>query len=317
MTCDDWRGCTPAEAEALVAAEARVWLEELSWDVASAWRVVEPARAAGALPGFVVRDHGRRAVGWAAFLRHRDSLQVFAFVAERQDVADLLVDAIQSAADADRAHTIVFCVRRSSPVLERSLAVRGFLVEPYRYLSKPLVDHDGLPRGLRPWRNHTDAVSRLCARAYADADSARAFALDGTMEEWEEYIGGLVAGPGCGQFARDLSFVVPRGAGDELEAAVLVTRLGPGVIHVAQLAVDPASRGRALGTRLISAVEAAGISHGAREMTLLVAATNRPANTLYARRGFRDRAAFVVATRHQPSLSTSLALETGGESTRL
>jgi hypothetical protein len=37
---------------------------------------------------------------------------------------------------------------------------------------------------------------------------------------------------------------------------------------------------------------------------------------MYERLGFVDRAAFVVAVRRQPILSTRVALATGGESTR-
>ena len=313
MTCHDWRTCTAEEGTALVAREVEAWFAQMAWDVRDTWRVVEPARRVGQVPGFVVRDSARRLVGWTACTQVGQTWHVFVFDAPNTAVATLLLDAIAAAADEAAATRIVFCVRDTTPVLQDLLALRGFLVDSYRYLSKPLMPGHSASLRLRAWAQHEAAMARLCARAYRTAPGVRAFAFDDTPEAWDEYVRGLVTTPGCGRFAADLSGVI-EGA-DGLDAGVMVTRLGPGTIHIAQLAVDLPVRGRGLGRTIVDAVEAAGLADGARDVTLLVASANTPAVSLYRARGFRLRAAFVVATG-QPSLSTSLALEIGGASTR-
>ncbi|MCC7010604.1 MAG: GNAT family N-acetyltransferase [Acidobacteria bacterium] len=314
MTCHDWTNCTVTEARALVDAEIAAWLAELSWDVRESWRVIEPARRAGQLPGFVVRDRHGRPVAWAACTMVARAWHVFALSAAEREAATLLVDAIAVAAGLAGAARIVFSVRDSTPALAPVLASRGYRVERYRYLMKPLADAGGPAPAAGRWIAGTGPMARLCARAYRAAPGVRAFAMEDTPESWDEYVHGLVTTDGCGRFARDLSDVVAREDG-ELDAAVLVTRLGPGTIHIAQLAVDPVAQGRGIGRALVGAVERRGAAAGAHALTLLVAASNVPAARLYEARGFRDRASFVVATR-QPSLSTSLALPMGGASTR-
>lgn len=322
--CRDWRDCAPAEIAPLLTAETRAWLEDLGWDVRTAWRVVEPARRSGHLPGFVMYDRNGRPEAWTAFLPYRGCLQVLAFVAPTAETAEVLLDEMLSSREARTAEATIFCVRSSSPSLAAALAARGFGTEHYRYLSKALTTDDarraaGRVEGVQHWAGHAEAMTRLCARAYAASEGIRAFAPNGTLVEWQEYVNSLIDGVGCGRFAPDLSFIVPGERPGTLAAAVLVSDLGPSTIHVSQLVVDPAVHGLGLGTRLMRAVEGAAIARDARDITLLVAASNVRALSIYERQGFEDRARFVVALRRrgQPILSTSLALDTGGDSTRL
>jgi ribosomal protein S18 acetylase RimI-like enzyme len=315
MTIQEWRTCSPAEVAPLLAAEIRAWRRELDWDISEAWRVVEPARRAGSLPGVVVRDAAGGIAGWSAYLVHGRSLQVLAFVAPDAGVAAALVEAILASPESRTATSSLFSVRDGAPGLVPLLTALGFAVEPYRYLCLPLrpsrVDLDGA----RGWHDDTERMARLCARAYAGSAEVRAFAPNGTMAEWREYIASLVKGPGCGVFLPELSLVAPAAA-EDFVAAVCVTDLGPATVHVAQIAVDPAARGRGWGRRLIGAVAAAARPRGYSQMTLLVSASNRPAVAMYEQLGFRDQARFVVATRAQPIRSTSEAVVTGGDSTR-
>ena len=96
----------------------------------------------------------------------------------------------------------------------------------------------------------------------------------------------------------------------------MTTEIAPGVAHIAQMAVAPNHQGRGLGRTLVTAAMAAA-SATCRRMTLLVAESNQSAVRLYESVGFRDVGMFLVAMRDQPRVSTSLALATGGESTRL
>jgi ribosomal protein S18 acetylase RimI-like enzyme len=300
---DDWRSCAPREVAPLLAAEQNAWLDELYWDVRAAWRVVEPARRSGQLPGFILRDRAGRASAWASFLRHHDSVQVLAFVSATRVATAALVDAILASPEAASARAVLFCVRGGAAALAPVLAERGFGVEPYRYLSARLGPARPPSESLRKWVGQTDAAARLLARAYANDGAVRAFAPAGTIAEWRDYIATLIDSPGCGRFSPVMSFVVPHERDSELAGAVLVHDLGPGTVHVSQIAVDPDVRGLGLGRRLMDAAEAAAATRGFDRMTLLVAQSNRPAAGLYERLGFRDRAAFVVATRSHADLT--------------
>ncbi|HVW06608.1 MAG TPA: GNAT family N-acetyltransferase [Vicinamibacterales bacterium] len=322
MICQDWRTCASSEIAPLLAAEMRAWRRELDWDVTEAWSVVEPARRAGTLPGFVVRDRDGRPAGWTSFLLHRTSLQVLAFVATSTDAATTLVDAILSSRESTAADVSLFCVRDASPRLRDVLEAQAFDVEDYRYLGLALTPDRAATIGdeadsrLRPWRDDTSGAVRLYERAYAGMPGVRAFALSGAREEWAEYLAGLLSGPGCGWFVPELSYVVPAAGSADLAGGVIVTDLGPSTAHIAQIAVDPAYRGQGWGRRLVRAAGRAAFTRGYTQMTLLVSASNRAAIALYEDEGFQDRATFLVASRRQPILSTSDALAIGGESTR-
>jgi ribosomal protein S18 acetylase RimI-like enzyme len=326
MICVDWRTCAHQEVAPLLAAETQAWRRDLDWDVTEAWRVVEPARRAGQLPGFVARDDRGHSRGWTAFLLHRTSLQVLAFAAPDATASEALMDAILASREAAQAESVIFCVRAAASHLRQALLTRGFRVDPYRYLSldlRSLTDPDltvdvsnRIPAGLRVWGDDGDGFADLCARAYAGSKEIRAFAPSGSIGEWHDYVESLLRGPGCGWFRPELSYVVPGARDASLGGAVFVTDLGLSTAHVAQIVVDPAYRGRGTAQGLMRAAARAAAGRGYLRMTLLVSAANQPAEAAYARLGFQERAGFVVATRAQPSLSTSEAFATGGESTR-
>jgi ribosomal-protein-alanine N-acetyltransferase len=77
----------------------------------------------------------------------------------------------------------------------------------------------------------------------------------------------------------------------------MMTALGPGVAHVAQVAVHPERRGKGLAGKLLD--RALGLAHaaGRSRATLLVEDGATTARSLYARLGFRPCAGFVAARR--------------------
>jgi ribosomal protein S18 acetylase RimI-like enzyme len=323
--CDDWCQLSSAEAHALIDAEARAWAAELDWDVVEAWRHLEPARAAGRLPGLAYRDPSGRLTGWCCYLVHQNTLQMAMLVAEHRDVTAALVAAVLESAEAATARSWALCVRQAAPGLKAALAGHGFRVARYRYLSAaPGVAAD-VPPGVRAWRPTDIApAARLLARAYTHSSDVRAFAVHDTADEWRDYTEGLVTRPGCGQFVPGASFVldVPapaaggRRANAMLDGAILTTDLGCRTAHVAQIAVDPAARGLGLGRALMTATMTAAAARGFERVTLLVADANHVAARLYETLGFRDRAVFLVGANRQPRRSTRVALAAGGASTR-
>lgn len=313
----DWRQRPSREVKALIDAEALRWRETLHWDVSVAWMPIEPARAAGHLPGFVAVENGRRLAGWTCYVAQGSTLQIAMIVADTVEATQSLVNAIAQSPEAAACDLHAVSVRDAAPGLAPTLSTDGFAVETYHYMSAPVRRFDAAGAGQHLWPDDDDPgpVARLCGRAYARATMTRAFAPRGTWIEWRDYVAGLIAGPGCGVFQRDASFVVPGGRG-EATAAVLTTELAPGVDHIAQIVVDPDARRRGLARMLLQRAFNAAADADATQMTLLVAASNAPAHALYESMGFVETARFVVGLNRQPRRSNSVALATGGASTR-
>ena len=315
LSCRDWRTLAAEDVAGLLEAEARDWRADLSWDVTEAWQAIEPARAAGFLPGLVVTDHFGRIGGWACFLLHRHTLQVAMIVADAPDRAAAIVEGILASPEAARASTHTICIRDAAPGIRVALLTRGFEVATYRYLRAPLGVPGPIELPCRPWAvDDAAGMARLCARAYAETTEVRVFAPHGTADEWQEYIATLVTGPGCGHFLPSASFVIPGRQARRVDGAVIATALGNSTAHIAQVAVDPDARGRGWGRALVTTAMAAAASAGFQEMTLLVAETNLRAATLYEDLGFRDQSTFVVAVRRQPRRLRRVVAEAVGAS---
>ena len=321
FTIQDWRSANAKLVAAALHTETGRWRSDFAWDVTTTWQSIEPARTAGTLPGFVATDYAGRVVGWTCFLLHHGALQVAVFTAEAPEVTDRLMDAVLTSPEASAADLHVVCVRDSAPALRLALARRGFDTVTYRYLAAkptataPTASGDAVAP--REWRTgDIDALADLCARAYPDTREVRAFAPLGTDAEWRDYVLGLVAGPGCGRLVPAATFVAEGRTRDSMDGAIVATDLGLGTGHIAQVVVDRAAEGRGLGTALVCRALSACHAQGFDRVTLLVSAANARAGRLYSRLGFRNRAAFVVAVNRQPRRFSSVALATGGVSTR-
>lgn len=98
-------------------------------------------------------------------------------------------------------------------------------------------------------------------------------------EAWDEpALTRLVAAPG--------TFAL--GVGENPLAGFVLARIAAGEAEILTLAVDPASRGRGLGRRLMEAVAASALAGGATALFLEVAEDNDAARALYGRLGFDE-----------------------------
>jgi ribosomal protein S18 acetylase RimI-like enzyme len=293
-----------ADIEPLLSREVARWRQDLAWDVEEAWYPIEPARASGVLPGFVVRA-GAAVRGWTWFLEHRQVLQIAALVSDSEPATAAILEEILRSPESAATSRQVACVRDGAPGLHRTFERHGFAVAPYHYLLRDLsgaAAAGAVPsESRRLWTDDDlDDCAALCARAYAASSDVRAFAPGGQAEEWTDYVKGLVRGCGCGRLIQDASFVV---AGDDgLTGAVLTADLGMGTAHITQVVVDPASRRRGVGRGLVDAALTAVGALGFARMSLLVSATNTRALRLYESLGFLPRAGFVVAHRVGPQI---------------
>ena len=257
-------------------------------------------------------------VGWTFFVVRGDSLQIGGLVAASRDVTEALLDAILESDDASAASDAMLFTLGGAPGLDEHLDRHRFTAEPYHYLERPLGGTPPSPRHGRPWdARDVRAAARLLARTYTETDLARPFARQGRYVDWLEYTEQLVMTDGCGTFVPQASLVVPAREPARLDAAVLVTAVGPETAHIAQVAVDPAAQGGGIGRGLLTEAIRILEDRGFERLTLLVAGHNQAASALYAKLGFRKTAAFAAAGRVQPRRFKSAALETGGARTFL
>lgn len=298
LRLEEWRNLPAAETARLYARERARWLEALHWESTPSWAIVEAAREAGQLPGFVARAAGDELQGWTFFLVRGGTLQVGALVGDRADIVRGLLDAVLASPEADLARRYQCFVFPESGSVQVALERRRFAVEHYLYLERSLGTDASLDERLeaRAWREADlpEAV-RLLARAYAGTGSARCFAPDGRLDEWTTYLGQLVRTEACGRFVPDESFSLDRPGG--LGGVILATRLDPATSHIAQIAIDPSSRRQGRARALVAAATRAARERGAERQTLLVASANAAARALYDQLGFRERGRFIFAER--------------------
>ncbi|MGE0444587.1 MAG: GNAT family N-acetyltransferase [Vicinamibacterales bacterium] len=297
----DWRDAEPSLVAACYEREASYWRNTLDWDTATTWPVIEEARRAGGLAGFIVAD-GSNVRGWTFLHRSGDAIFIGALVADDERATGQLVDAIDCCASKRRATITVGLIPDRAAAAERALSAAGFETEPYLYLSRPLtrsvrLQPDLRELSLRPWSpsDFVEAVALL--RSSYDRTAALAFSPTGSGEEWVTYLEGLLDRDGCGVFDP----VASRVARDErgLCGLVLTSQISTDTLHIAQLAVRPDARRRGIAAGLLHDALAHAAAAGLRQATLLVGQRNDRARLLYERVGFRGGCAFLAARRRE------------------
>ncbi len=315
MRLIDWREADAATLAHIWTTQASRWAVHLTWDSAGNWADVEAQRRAGNLPGLILFD-GAAVVAWSFFLIHQDTLQIGAFEADSSEATRVMLDAVLATADeAMTPSGAILFAFSAAPGLVPALVARGFDTEPYLHLVREVADARPALDTL-PWCAAAMLqLPALMERAYGPPTVTRPFARRGFLAEWEEYAAQLLGSAACGVFEPELSTcrVSPDGV---LDAAIITTLVGPGTAHVAQVVVDPVSRGCGVAEAMLLEVLAKTKRLGFDRVSLLVSARNGGAVRLYTKLGFGETASFVSAGRRgQPRRSTSPALETGGAST--
>lgn len=297
MIVGDWREADAGLLRGCYEAERRSWRTDLAWDTAWTWDTIERARTTWGLPGFVATDNGR-IDGWTFYMRDGDAVHVGGLVAVTPSATVMLLDAIVEAALPGAAQIACF-MRDRADGLAGALGARGFDVERFLYLSRPLSPADAAQRepsrddGAAPWQpQDADAVAELLSAAYSP-EAARHFAAGGSRDAWRRYVRGIVEQPGCGTLDRGVTRLVRDAS--SVRAVALVTSIAPDTAHLAQLAVHPAERGRGLGARLVRGAAARAAHAGKTALSLLVGERNDDARRLYASLGFVERGTFVSA----------------------
>src|SRR5262245_37687785 len=297
MNVRDWRDAEPADTQLLYAREQDFWVRELAWDASNSWREIEQARTTWGLPGRIAIDHKRTVRGWSYYMPDGETLHIGGIAADTKPATDALLDAcLEMAAVPPRPARVSCFVPDRADGFAAALVERGFACEQYHYLSRTLTssaDQAG-PSAAEGWRDG-DLLPAAELLRIAYGDHGRHFAPRGTPTEWEHYTRGLVERPGCGDLEPTLSRVV-RDAGT-MVALVLTTRVAPGTIHLAQVAVHPGRRREGFARTLVDEACRLAQPRAARQATLLVGDKNAAARKLYASMGFEPRATFIAATK--------------------
>jgi ribosomal protein S18 acetylase RimI-like enzyme len=297
----DWRDVDGAVMRDLYSREEREWRQALAWEITSSSEAVEYARTTWGLPGVVAADAQGVIRGWAFWIVEDGLVKVGGLVAEHAAATRALVDAIIEHARDAGVDGLSFFLYDRAPGLRRALYTAGFGLEPFLYLSRTIAqtpaavtaNHRG-DDTLRGWLPGDEpAAAQLLADAYGE--TGRHFAPHNRPEQWLRYIQSLVGQTAVGELLPEATRVLR--ADDRMAALVVMTRIAPATAHVAQVVVHPLWRGRKLASALVGAACTRAAEQGCTHATLLVAANNRPARTVYARMGFDVTATFVAATR--------------------
>jgi ribosomal protein S18 acetylase RimI-like enzyme len=323
----DWRllpGSTVAE---LYERERAVWQRTLSWDTSGSWATVESARVSWGLPGFVCVDRGGELRGWTFYISRHSCIEVGGIVSETVAATELLVEGLlDQAAETNGLRGFLY---EQAAGIRNVLAQRGIASSPFLYLLgrshgatgealddilRSAVNYAPVAIESRPWM-YADADATACLLRESYGASGTLFAPGNTHAEWREYVSTLVEQTGCGVLAPELSRVIL--AGGRVQAVALVTILGTGTAHLAQLAVHPSLRrngvARAVATDVYARVAAAGYVR----MSLLVASENDAARSLYRSLGLEERGRFLTLRGDaQPRRLSSVAFASEGVTTR-
>jgi ribosomal protein S18 acetylase RimI-like enzyme len=294
MIVRDWRDADPADTQWLYAREQDYWVRELAWDASSAWREIEQARLTWGLPGRIAFDEQQTPCGWCYCMPDGDTFHLGGIVSDTPRVTAALVDASLSIATAAAkpARVSSFVPMRAEG-LEDALVERGFVCERYHYLARPIAPSAGGAIDAGAWQDELLIPAAVLLQA-AYGQGGRHFAPRGLQVEWEHYVRGLVERPGCGVLEPAITRVVR--SADTMDALVLVTRIAPGTVHLAQVAVHPSRRREGVARRLVDEACRLAAARGARLVTLLVGEKNAAARALYELMGFAPRATFVAGT---------------------
>ena len=294
MRIRDWRYADTPAVEALYEVERRQWLADLGWDTGEAWPEIEGARTTGRLPGLLAVDDRGSICGWTYFLIDDRVAQVGSLVGESAEATRALIDSVLVRAQGHAESVTCFSYTKA-PGLEAALVSHGFEITRYHYLSRTSNPLDPFrPDGADAWRDGDEQPAAELLRA-AYGSNGRFFAAHGLPREWQRYVHNLVAYPGCGRFDTTATRVLREDG--RMTALVMMTALGPGVAHIAQVAVHPDRRGQGLAGKLLERALAMAHATGRARATLLVEDGAAAARTLYARLGFRPCGTFIAARR--------------------
>jgi ribosomal protein S18 acetylase RimI-like enzyme len=300
------RNVRPEQLGLVLEEETAEWRSELNWDFRASADLVRRFAGMQALDGLALLA-GPRIVGYTyAVGEESKGLIGDLYVApryrtrEREDMLlRAVLDSMWRVAGMRRIEAQLIML--GAP-LTRALPDELWL-QPYeRYLFEmPL----GAMAGLSPaepasaaivgWsENRHDDAAKIIAASYAGHIDSQINDQYRSVAGARRFLMNIVQYPGCGTFFAPASFVAFNRADRSPCGLCMASMVAEDVGHVTQVCVTPSHRGTGLGRELIRRSLAALATHGAREVSLTVTASNSAAIRLYERMGFVKRKRFAA-----------------------
>jgi len=313
----DLRHFSARQLRPLLEREAREWRERLRWDYSSSTELLLQYLESRILQGFVALDRGR-VCGYTFCV----------YEGHKAVIGDAFSAGHRTLGDAETTRTLLIHMiemLRHSPMVDRVesqlllydagefadvFAGPEFAVYPRLFLECELgplakVQSRDIPPQLTltQWSPQDyQAAGELiyaCYAGHADAQINDQYrSLHGSLR----FLHNIVRFPGCGVFEASFSWILRERQSGELVGVVLCSRVGVGVVHITQLCIAQAYRGRGLGSVLLRQSAESLLRAGFEAITLTVTEANSDAVKLYERFGFSLRHRFdamVLDTRYK------------------
>ena len=138
----DWRVLAAERVAPLLAEEADRWARFLDWDCSAEWTAIERARQTGIAPGIAILDENGAVAGWSHYQTRHHVLQISAFSARNETIAQLMLDQILSVPALAVVHSVSFFAFADTPGLASALRQHGLSVERYFYMARDLTRNE-------------------------------------------------------------------------------------------------------------------------------------------------------------------------------
>ena len=289
--------------------EVRLWRERLDWDVEGAISALARAVERGGLAGKAVRAAGVT-LGYTYYAVEGDRGVLSGLVvspdARAPEVTRHLLDAAVEELERRRVRRIeTQFISFDTPWLTAGFERAGFRTFWREFLRVPV----GRPRpsrppasrfALAPWSAWAlTEMSVLMERAHRGGIDADMNELYRTPEGCRTLLNNIVRQRGCGRSLLEASSLARERGTDRLVGFALVTEIGEGHGHVAQVAVAPELQRQGVGHLLLDHTLARLSELGLERLSLMVSRGNEKALRLYRGMGFRSVCQFPVFSRER------------------
>ena len=298
----------------LMKEEARMWLTDLGWDYSAIQEVLLSFIRKKMLPGYAALADGNKPVGYTYFLANGERGSIGALYtlptaqpAQAQKIADdlleLAITCFQDSIDIRRieAQILPFHGQNFSRIFSKC----GFCHYPRLYLVRNIGAENtekepDAPTKIIPWDSlligSTAVMTVASYRNHTDYEILEDYI---TPASCENYLRGLIASPGCGEFLPDASFICLDEHGNPC-GYVICSRISDGCALIPQIATHPAWQGRGLGAAMISRCLRQLKAMNFHSLSLVVTEKNSRASEWYRRMGFQPRREFGAFIWNKP-----------------
>ncbi len=299
------RQITSEDLEPVLQEESRAWVQQLNWDFSASADLVRRFVRMRALSGYALLIQGTVA-GYCYFVAEDEKgligdIYVRAEYAHVEHENALIGAAINSMLRNPYLRRVESQLMMLRPPLERPLPLARYSrIYRRNFMVADLGAVDQLPPGRASSIAFIDAWSeRRQEEAAQVIGCAYLGHIDSDINDQYRSVSGarrfltnIVQYPGCGTFFSPASYLAYRRKDAKLCGICLASLVSRHSGHITQICVDPEFHGTGVGYELMRRSLQALQTHGCRESSLTVTASNTQAIRLYERMGFSTRRNF-------------------------